>query len=632
MVHRGGNLGFIHLLARALFSCALASLVGCSLHPRQHDQSDLAHYQAIAELRDYGGWEYDCEPELIIPVDETAAPPLTVEASRFDYWDLTPDEAVRLALMNSRIMHDLGGTVLRAPDRVRTIMDPAIDETDPRFGVEAALAAFDAQLQLSSYFEMNDRAVNNRFLAGDNNVLVQDFFSQQFAITKRAATGAELVARQITEFDQNNISGNLFPRAWTAIYEAEIRQPLLQGAGWRFNRVAGPSGLPGVANGVVIARLNTDISAFDFEIGVRELVSNVENAYWDLYFAYRDLDAKIAARDAALRTWRQIRAQNDLPGGVAEREAQAREQYYRFQEEVQNALSGRLVDGTRSNNGSAGGTFRGVPGVLVAERRLRLLMGVPINDGRLIRPSADPPLVRVVFSWDDLVDEALSRSTELRRQQLMIQRRELELRAARNHLLPRLDAVARYRWRGFGENLLDPNREGKNRFNNAYYDLTSGDFQEYQVGLEMNFPIGYRKAHAAVRNAELQLARERAVLEEQERQVIHDLSNAIAEMTRAYQVAMTAYNRREAARKTRQVLEERQRLGAKIDLYVLLDAQRREADAEINYYRALVEYSLAVKNVHYEKGSLLEYDNVLLTDSLAGEPVVSDPMPVGDEF
>ena len=40
-----------------------------------------------------------------------------------------------------------------------------------------------------------------------------------------------------------------------------------------------------------------DIALVDFEIGVRNLVSDVENAYWELYFAYRDLDAKIAGRN-----------------------------------------------------------------------------------------------------------------------------------------------------------------------------------------------------------------------------------------------------------------------------------------------------------------------------------------------
>src|SRR5690606_39038557 len=131
--------------------------------------------------------------------------------------------------------------------------------------------------------------------------------------------------------------------------------------------------------------------------GLRDLVSNVENTYWDLYYAYRDLDAKIAARDAALETWRRVHAlfEANRRGGEAEKEAQAREQYFQFQEEVENALTGRLLDGTRTNNGSRGGTFRGTGGVHVVERRLRLLMGISLSDGRLARPSDQPTLVHV---------------------------------------------------------------------------------------------------------------------------------------------------------------------------------------------------------------------------------------------
>ena len=83
----------------------------------------------------------------------------------------------------------------------------------------------------------------------------------------------------------------------------------------------------------MIARLRTDTSLADFEMSVRDFVSNVENAYWDLYFAYRDLDARIVARDNALATWNRINAlyQSGRVGGEAEKEAQAREQYFRFQ-------------------------------------------------------------------------------------------------------------------------------------------------------------------------------------------------------------------------------------------------------------------------------------------------------------
>ena len=94
------------------------------------------------------------------------------------------------------------------------------------------------------------------------------------------------------------------------------------------------------------------------------------------------------------------------------------------------------------------------------------------------------------------------------------------------------------------------------------------------------------------------LARERAILDDQEQEVAHDLSNSLAELDRAYDVAQTAFNRRIAARSevaaTRAAFE-----SDKVPLDLLLEAQRRQADAESGFFAALVEYALAIKNLHY---------------------------------
>lgn len=602
--------------------CTLAvacACVGCATHrevefdPAQYDQ-----YQAVHNV--YHPVDADSHTVNVqLAAHETVSPPLDANAETFEYRDLKPEEAIQLALMNSTVLRDLGGVVVQSPQTIPTILGPAIRETDPRDGIEAALSAFDAQLTTSAFLEQNDRAVNNRFLAGPDNLFFQNLYNYQWELRKKAATGAEFSARHTTEFDQNNATGNLFPSAWQTILEGEIRQPLLRGAGTTFNRIAGPLSIPGTYNGVVIARINSDISLAEFQHALRELVSSVENSYWDLYFAYRDLEAKKAARDAALTTWQRIKALRGSERGGAEREAQAREQYYRFQEEVENAFSGRLVEGTQTNNGSPGGTFRGAPGVLVAERRLRLLIGVPINDGSLIRPAVDPALAQVTFHWPQITNEALTRRPEIHRQRLEVKRRELELIASKNFLLPQFDVVGRYRWRGFGEDYLDPNRDGRGRFDNAWMNLTSGDFQEWQMGVELTFPVGFRRAHAAVHHAKLQLARERAVLEEHQRQVLHDLSNAVSDMNRAYRVAMNAYNRRVAAKSYLALLQRRDNDFGNVNLFELLDAQRRATDADISYFRALVDYAVAIKNVHFEKGSLWEYNNVYLSEEAWAE-------------
>ncbi len=597
-----------------LLLAAAAMQVGCAVRNRpemEFGPPDLSHFQQFATAIEY--------PDVACQPCDTLAqtpPPLTLsESDPPPLRDVTLQEAVASALSTSEVLRDMQGTVLLSPRSMRAIQDPAAIETDPITGVEGALSAFDATFESRAFFEKNDRAVNNVFFGGGTRLLTQDLHAYSAGITKRTAVGTNFALRHNVFYDFNNQPGNDDPnRPWDVNVEAEVRQPLLQGAGAEFNRIAGPNGVPGRFHGVLLGRLNTDVTLSEFEIGVRDFVSDVEDAYWELYYAYRDLDAKRAARDRALETWRRIHALyvNGRRGGEAEKEAQAREQYYRFQEEVETALAGRQLDHSHYES------FRGTGGVQSTERRLRRLMGIPISDGSLLRPVDEPMQAKVVFDWSEVLVETLARRAELRRQQWVIKQGELRLAATRNFLLPRLDAVGRYRWRGLGHDLLDPNTASPDPFNNAYGNMTSGNFQEWQLGVECTAPLGFRQGHVAVRNAELLLARERAILEEQKREIVHDLSAAFADVDRTYVVSQTNYNRQLAAREQLRALEavyedadenEKTRL-----LDLLLDAQRRLADAESQFYRSRIEYTLAVKDVHLQKGSLLDYNEVFLAE------------------
>ena len=560
--------------------------------------------------------EHDSVPSHRLVSAELELPAPTTEHlwvrgnSNKSYRDLDLEGAIREALQHSSVLRDIGGRLIQAPNLSRTIYGPSITATDPRFGIEGALSEYDAMFTTRAFFEKNDRVLNNELLGGGVNLFRQDMWRIQTELSKKAATGTQFAIRHNVIDDLNNATRNLFPRAWDWNLETEIRQPLLQGAGVDFNRTSGRSDSPGVANGVLIAQVNSRISASEFQIAVRDFISNVENAYWDLVYAYRDLDAKRAARDRTLATWQKLQTLQQQGIVQQDKVEQALEQYYRFEEEVENALYGRLVDGTRSFNGSAGGSFQGSGGVHVAERRLRLLMGLPVADSEVLRPATEAPSAEVLFDFDELATRALTDRVELRIQRMRVSRSELELSANRNYLLPELDLVARYRWRGFGDNLYDPNIP----------DLLSPDGDarsnrhEWLVGAEFSYPLGYRQAHSAVRNGQLRQARERVLLAEMERQVVHDASNALSNKDRAFKVMQAAFNRRESARKRYELLASERVLPARQqDFNLILDADRRLLDAETSFQRAKVEYALAIKNVNFEAGSLLNYCNVQLS-------------------
>lgn len=541
---------------------------------------------------------------------EVPTAPLTLrfahDLDRVEYRDMTLEETLHYALGNAQVLRDLGAAVLRTPGAVLTTETKGIIETDPQAGIEAALSAFDAQFYAFGKFQNNDRRFNNRFFGGGSTAFKQDTHDYVFQMSKRTATGAQFAVRSVTDYDANNATGNLTDSAWQTQLHAEARQPLLQGGGLTFNRIAGPSAKPGVYTGVLIAKVQNDLTSSKFRQGTRDYVSNVINAYWDLYFAYRDMDAKLDALGRARKTWQSYEADRSSDRKAGAPEALAREQYYRFQSELQDAIAGKLNERTKVNNASSGGTFAGTGGVQAAERRLRLLIGMELADGKLLRPADDPNQAPLVFDWDSIAKEAIEQRSELQQQRLTIKRREMEILAAKNFLMPSLDLVTIYRVRGLDKRLAGTQ--------SAFRELGTMDFQEYEASLELKLPVGFRQGHAAVQNAKLQHARDIALLREQERQVLHDLSSVVAECDRAFAQMDLNLNRFVAAGDALAALEANRQAGMSVSLEQLLDAQRRASEAQTAYFRSASEYSVAAKNVQFEKGTLLHTVNLMIVE------------------
>ncbi|MCO6042630.1 TolC family protein [Aeoliella sp. ICT_H6.2] len=610
---------------RSNLSLALAFLMlatGCQ--PTQpfffHEDGDLSHYVDVSTDIEFP----DVEEPVLDEVTQAQRPLSLKNMDDYEMWDLTLEEATRITMCNSQVMRQLGGRVATsAPDtisrtivnaaQVTTTYDPALVETGngqsfgsqfDGVGVESALSEFDAQLQGSMVWQRNDRPVNfgsafGTFFAQD---FQQDLGDFNMGVTKNTADGSTWGFRNATTYDSNNNGNRQTPSDWETNFEAFFNQPLLQGRGTQYNRIAGPysfdqyaANAPNSFDGVMIARIRTDLTLADFEGGIRNLMRDVEQAYWELYFAYRDLDARKQGLESARGTWQRLNLLylNEL--ARASDESQAKTQFFQFRAQVEQALTE---------------VFR-------AEARLRYIMGLSVSDGRLIRPIDEPVIARVDFDWAATSVEALSRRVEVRKQKWQIKRRELELIAARNHLLPRLDAVGRYRWVGAGDELIDYNAPtGMGRFaegTSAFQSLTSGDFQEWELGLQLAIPIGFRRQLDGVRHVQLLLARERAVLQDLELEVSHQLGDAFRDIDLNYQLAQTQFNAQVAAEREVASVKPAVEQGL-LNINVLLDAQRRKAEAESAYYRSIVDYNLAILEVHYRKGSLLDYNGVYLAE------------------
>jgi outer membrane protein TolC len=563
-------------------------------------------------------------PEVDEPTPDVVAatqkPRRIGDRSRDELWDVSLAEIIHMALMNNKIIRvrsdyrTAGSAIFNNTDGIPSVYDPALRDSGVLFGgkgVEAALSAFDPIFQANMLWGSNAAIQNNPFFAGGlagGGALKTDTGTFTTGITKNFAYGAQASIANNTNYQQSNAPAQLFPSVYTGNVQAQYIQPLLAGAGTEYTRIAGPAttslnGVSGVNQGVIISRISADLVINDVELAVRNMLRDVEETYWDLYLAYRSYDTAVEARNSFLRSWRFAQANKGVGKFSELDELQSRQAFFSGREAVENALQN----------------------LYLLETQLRRLCGLPSADGKVIRPKDDPATGEYIPDWNLCLAESLTRREELRRQKWNIKSLELQLLAAKNLVNPSLNFVASYQLNGFGNNLFNINNvntpgPGGANLQSYFQTLTAANQTGYTVGFTFNMPLGFRLTLAQVRNYELRLAKAKEALANQEREICHELTTTFQNMAWRFQTAQTNYNRWQVAEAQVPGRENRYRTGVPgIDTSVLLQqwltTRTDAATAEVNFYTSVVEYQKAITDLHFRKGTLLELDNVHLSES-----------------
>lgn len=593
------------LLQRLTVGSVLGTfLLGCATDPELKylgGDKELSYYKTAATTIDYPAVDTQTSPEAAY-----AKRPRTVfDREKEDVWEISLSQAIQTAIQNNSIIRSrtavgAPSAVLTAGERAPSTYDPAIQETGVLFGgrgISGALAAFDASFETTMTFGQSKLPVNvtgGPIRRDTDSGLLDSRLSKTFGYG-----GSVALSHSMSYADVTPGATLALPSSYSGNVRAEYRQPLWAGAGAEFTRIAGPisqsfGGLSGVNQGVVIARINQDITLADFEASVLLMLKDVEDLYWELYLRYREYDTAVTNRNSALQSWREahrILEAGGKPGFKPSDEAQARDFYFQSRSLAETALSN----------------------IYSAEIALRRIVGLSVNDGRMMRPSDEPTTAAFHPSWETSLTEALTQRVELRKQKWSIKSLELQLCAAESLTNPRLDFVTDYQANGLGDDLLG-HEAVPGSFNSAYGSITSGNFPGWNMGLVFQMPLGFRAAHAQVRNVELRLAKARDQLQAQEIDISHEVAQDFQNIAVQYTTAQSNFNRFRAAQQRVQLFRAEVEAGTKT-FDVLLRALGSQAEAEVAYFRSLTEYNKAIVALHYHKGTLLPYDDVWLGES-----------------
>lgn len=517
---------------------------------REPDRLDFSE-QRIEELDDMGGPGSYREVETTLDADLLGYQTDTVAISLRD--------AITRAVRNNL-------------DIQSARLSPAITEQQ----LLAAEAAFDWVLFASGSINTIDSpsrvpVINGVPVGSAINKSVATGF--ETGVRKQLTSGALLTVRTGLDI-QNNMSPGveLFPDPGRiATLDLLLEQPLLRNFGADANLAE-----------VRLAR-NLERDAIEqLRSQLIQLTADVEQAYWNLYFA----NIQLLVQERLLQ--RGIETRDVLEGRL---EFDVRPAEY---SDAVATVESRRGDVIRAEN-------------LVRQRSdaLKLLINdseITVGDELVLLPLDEPVDESVDFNLLDAITTALQLRPEIRRAVLNIDDAAIRQTLADNAALPLLDLTLRATYTG-----LDDSVGG------AFDDVGDASFVDYLVALTFEQPIGNRAGEALSRQRRLERLQAVIGYRSQVQQVVLQVKTALRNLVTNYRlITQTRTSRLAAAENLRTLLVEEESTRALTPAFLDLKLRRQEslAVAELQEIQALIDYNVALANLYTAIGSSLDRNRI----------------------
>lgn len=483
------------------------------------------------------------------PAPVTVATDEATQAERL----MTLDEAIRLSLQHSEAIRVLAG--VSAVSTGQTIYDTAIAVTP----IDQAKAVFDPVFSANSSFRhtefpglnaLGSSIVRSQTAGNDSGVSLRDLNT----------LGGTVDLSFANSLDDPAVAGFLNRNLPSA--SLSYTQPLLAGLGRDANTAP-----------IVVARLQQEISYFQFKDSMQELVRGTIVAYWSLVQARTQLWAREKQVDQFRKVYLQAEAKS---------RTESFDQSHVAQRKLALANSQANLVAARAN-------------VLQREAALRNMVGLPPEDGARVVPSTPPTRDQVQFRWDEIIETAQSLRPDLVELNLILLADRKRLVQSRNLAQPQLDAVALQRWDGLSGQVINGNQ------------LSSGlgDNSSWTMGVNFSVPLSLRKSRAQVRNHELLIMKDRALIQQNLHQVEHLLATSLRTIDQSFLQYESFRDARQAAIEYLDARAARKRVGTE-DFLNFLQGLTDWGNAVAAEAEALTSYNAGLADLERQTGTILE--------------------------
>ncbi|HEY0427316.1 MAG TPA: TolC family protein [Pyrinomonadaceae bacterium] len=519
------------------------------------------------------------EPPPVAPNFEAQTRPLPsaerVGVDIANQLPMTLEEAIEMALQNNN-----------------DIDTSKIDVQIAEFNLRGARGVYDPQIASESYYESATTPVASTIggATGDSVTQTRYFGSagvSGFSPWQGGSYAVDFNSSRTTTSNTNATLNPQFPSALTFSY----RQPIFRGRRFDNNR-----------RQIEIAKKNLSLTDAQFRQRAIEVITQVEQAYWDLVFSLRNLQVQI---DAVKQARTQLESNQRLvsKGVLAPIDVvAATTQITTFEQSVYTAQE----DVTRAEN-----TLK----MLMLPDRTSEIWSRPITP--ISEISLEPPRAPLEVA----ISDALKNRPEITQLATTAEINQIDQRYYRDQTKPQVDLVGSYTSQGLAgtpnpARTVPPNLVGG--YINSLGNLIGQDYPTYRVGVSIALPWGNRTAKA---NYGRSLAEANQIVnnrEKQEQIIEAEVRNSLQALRSAEARLASALAARASAEQLYESEQRQFRAGITTFYLVLqrqtelLTARGRELQAQTDLNKAISEFqratgtTLSANNVSVSGGGTLQ--------------------------
>ena len=485
------------------------------------------------------------------------------------------------------IVLSLKAAIIRALSNNVSIAVESFNSKVKKETIMESLSEFDAMLGLELSTGRKTQQLASAF--SSPNRMANDNDNWDLSLSQKLVTGANYQFDFTNNRNKTNSKTAGLNPSYSSEFQLSLTQPLLKNFGVDLNK-----------RNIHIANNDVDISDYEFKAKAIDVVSDVENTYWDFVFTLGDLEVKQKSLERAKDLQKRVKAQV-LVGIMAPIETLQAESEVASREEFLLTAQDVIEDN---------------------QDKLKNILNIDFSSPEglsPIYPSSQADVLMEDFNFNEIVKMALSNRPDYLAKKKDLENKDILVKYQENQIYPSVDLVGSLGINGLsGEaiTITSGTFQGKSSYGGSYgnslSDALSTKYYNWEFGVKFSYPLGNRSAKSKLSASRLEKAQSILSIKGLEKKIILEVRESARQLKTDSKRIKAATVAKKLAEEKLKAEEKKFEVGLSTSFNVL-KFQEDLAEAQSNEIKTIIDYKQSRIRFRKSTASTLKHHDVTLT-------------------